>query len=240
MTVLLMNGSIKAAGVTFYTRKGNTVMRVAHSNQPRSNSRGQFVARQRMKHTTALWRALKQSELHFGSGYGGFCKLASALPAIFTPRTGASSVATLLMPGMPVSDGTLPTVGMKLGEIEGTAALLTDLKVSALKRHEELRLYMLHQASESGTPQVRVYCAVMPRTGEGSIGGHTYQVVLHGDCLALTGSLFGDDDKGWAVMRLNGERCSSQTAVTRCRQWEDFATEEAMKASAESYGGLTE
>ena len=69
---------------------------------------------------------------------------------------------------------------------------------------------------------------------------YTYRVVHQGDCLALTGSLFANDDLGWALVRINGDRCSSQTAVTRCRQWESFATEEALRASAESYGGLTE
>ena len=240
MAGLLVNGSVRAAGVTFYTRKGHTVVRVAHSNQPRSNSRGQFVARQRMKHTTALWRALKQAEQHFDSGYGGFCKLASALPAVFTPRTGPLATATLLLPGMPVSSGTLPSMRQHLGEADGTPALLTNLKVTEMERHDELRLYMLQQAREGGAPQVRVRCAEVPRSGEGSIGGLTYRVVHQGDCLALTGSLFANDDLGWALVRINGDRCSSQTAVTRCRQWESFATEEALRASAESYGGLTE
>ena len=244
MAGLLVNGSVRAAGVTFYTRKGQTVVRTAHSQQPRSNSRGQFVARQRMKHTTALWGALKVAAPMFGDGknnYGRFCKLASALPVVFTPRQGVNAGATLLLPGMPVSDGTLPTVRQRLGEAGGSAALLTDVKVSALGRNEGLRLYMLQQTIEGGTPRVRVYSAEVPRTGAGNIGGITYQATRLADgSLALTGNAFADEDKGWAVVRVDGERCSSQTAVTGCRQWEAFATEEALKASAETYGGLTE
>ena len=45
--------------------------------------------------------------------------------------------------------------------------------------------------------------------------------------------------KGWALVRMDGDRCSSQGIVTRCTYYERFTTEEAMQKAAESYGGLT-
>ena len=244
MTGLLVNGSVRTAGVTFYTKNGKTVMRAATSNQPRRNSRSQFIARQRMKHTTALWSALKDTEPMFSGGksaYGRFCTLASTMPAVFTPRQGEYANATLLLPGMPVSDGTLPIVKQSLGRADGTAALVTELKANALGRNEELRLYCLRQTEEGGTPKLRISYAAVPRRGEGSVGGNTYTVILQDDgTLALAGTCFADDNTGWALVRIDGERCSSQTVVTRCRRYEAFTTDEAMRRSAESYGGLTD
>jgi hypothetical protein len=50
---------------------------------------------------------------------------------------------------------------------------------------------------------------------------------------------FSDEMKGWALVRMDGDRCSSQGIVTHCTYYERFTTEEAMQKAAESYGGLT-
>jgi hypothetical protein len=47
-------------------------------------------------------------------------------------------------------------------------------------------------------------------------------------------------DYALAHNRVEGERCSSQNLVSRCRYYEQYTTEEAMLAAAESYGGLTD
>ncbi|MBR2113117.1 MAG: hypothetical protein IJ929_00395 [Prevotella sp.] len=49
--------------------------------------------------------------------------------------------SSLLMPGIPMSDGILPMVKQELGEVDGTPALLTDLKESDRSHHTKLRLY---------------------------------------------------------------------------------------------------
>ena len=59
-------------------------------------------------------------------------------------------------------------------------------------------------------------------------------------CLALKGSEFGDTDKGWALVLVNGDRCSTQCIVTRNNAYERYTTEEALAAAAEKYGGLTD
>lgn len=54
------------------------------------------------------------------------------------------------------------------------------------------------------------------------------------------GDGYGDEMKGWALVRINGDRCSTQTAVTRCRYYRQFTTVEALQEAAASYGGLTD
>lgn len=231
---LLLGGSLKKAGVVIYQRNGQTIMRVAHSDERRSCTRGQFIQRMRMRHTTALWQSLKPCHPVFCNGksvYARFATLSNSLPAVFVPCKGHLSGASFLMPGMPMSDGNLPTVKQWLGEANGTAALLTNLKASDLNRGEILRLYTAEQRLEGRTPRLRF---VQIRDVELSefveVDGH----------LALVDETFADEKKGWALVRIDGDRCSTQTLVTRCRLYEQYTTEEALQHAAESYGGLTE
>ena len=62
------------------------------------------------------------------------------------------------------------------------------------------------------------------------VGGH----------LALVGEEFGDEMKGWALVRVSDNRCTPQTIVTRCTLYQQYTTEEALQVAAKSYGGLTE
>jgi hypothetical protein len=56
----------------------------------------------------------------------------------------------------------------------------------------------------------------------------------------LKGEEFADNLKGWALVRVNRDRCSPQGIVTRCTFYEQYTTEEAMQKAAKEYGGLTE
>ena len=57
---------------------------------------------------------------------------------------------------------------------------------------------------------------------------------------ALVGEEFADEMKGWALVRVDDGRCSPQTIVTRCTFYQQYTTEEALEAAADSYGGITE
>ena len=57
-------------------------------------------------------------------------------------------------------------------------------------------------------------------------------------CLALLDNDFANEKKGWALVRVMGKNCSSQSIVTRCKYYEQFTTEEALEEAAKSYGGL--
>lgn len=238
-TGLLLGGSLKTAGITFYQKQGKTIARSARSMERRSNTRGQFIQRQRMRHTTALWQMLKECDPMFYGGksaYARFATLANRLPAVFLPCRGPMGGASLLMPDIPVSDGSLPHIKQHLGEVDGTAALITNLKASELGSGESLWLYTAAQRADGATPHVRFEKAR-------KVGAKEF-VKVDG-CIALVGEEFADETKGWALVRVDGtsatgvRQCSSQSIVTRCTYWQQFATEEALQEAALSYGGLT-
>ena len=231
---LLLGGSLKAAGITFYQKQGQMIARSARSDERRSNTRGQFVQRQRMRHTTALWRMLRMAGPRFTGGksaYARFATLANRLPAVYVPCRGPLCGASFLMPDMPVSDGSLAPMREWLGEVDGMAALLTSLKTNELGADEGLWLYEAEQCVEGQRPTVR-----FGRGREVEVA----EMVEHDGGLALVGDEFGSDVKGWALVRVNGERCSTQSLVTRCTLYRQYTTEEALQEAARSYGGLTE
>ena len=234
MTGLMVNGSVRTAGVTFYTKQGKTIIRTSRSMQPKRRTRAQFDVRMRTKHTIALWQMMKMSDVtrfHGGnSAYARFASLAFRLPVVYIPCRGPLDGASLLMPDLPVSDGTLPSLKQQLGEYNGTAALLTNLKPRDLQHDEELWLYTAEQRIEGRTPRVRFKVRVVPQNEFTIVEG----------CLALVAESFADEQKGWALVRVYRDRCSSQTMVTRCTYYQQFTTEEALQEAAKSYGGLTE
>lgn len=230
---LLLNGSLKKSGITFYQRDGQTVARSAHSDQPRRRTRKQFVARQHFAHSSRLWKMLMLDGYAryrpMPTEYARFRSLMRRTPVVFVPRRGPEAGATLLLPQLPVSDGILPVVGQWLGEVEGVAALLTDLAVDDLGVGDSLRLFALRQCVEGGRPTVRVRSEAV---------GVEEMVEVDGR-LALVDERFADAMCGWALVRSRGAQCSSQAVVSRCTYYERFTTEEALQAAAASYGGLT-
>lgn len=231
---LLLNGSLKQSGVTFYQRNGQTVMRSAHTNQPKRRTSAQFIARQQLSHSSRLWAQLRwAAEPMFEGGataYNRFITLMRRTPVVFIPRRGPLEGATLLLPGMPVSDGVLPVVEQWLGEVDGTPALLTSLTPTDLRRGDTLRLYTLRQRVDNARPTVLVSATDLKASDFQTVDGH----------LTLIGNEFADDMAGWAVVHIHGTKCSSQQVVTRCTYYESFTTDEALLAAAATYGGLTE
>lgn len=230
---LLINGSLKKSGVTFYLRDGKMIARSARSLQPKRRTRAQFVARQQLAHSSRLWQLLKwAAEPMFEGGttaYNRFMSLMRRTPAVFTPQLGPQADAILLLPGMPVSDGVLPVVEQRLGVVDGTAALLTSLKTTDLQQGDTLRLYTLRQTVVGSRPMVRI--------GASSLHVSDFQTV--DGCLALVGDEYADDMAGWALVLVRGSRCSSQQVVTRCTYYQAFTTDEALLSAAVTYGGLT-
>lgn len=236
---LLLGGSLRAEGVTFYLKQGKMIARSSRSSERRSCTRSQFVQRMKMKHATALWQMLKDCQQASGAadiGYYRFKSLALVLPAVYLPQNEQLDGASFLMDGIPVSEGSLPAVGLTLGEAGDSPALLTDLRPGDLQRGETLRLYTAAQLIEGdGTPRVRFMKTRDLTAAEmTSVGGR----------LALVGEEFADQMRGWALVRvLNGAddtRCSTQTIATHCTLWQQYATEEALQKAARSYGGLTD
>lgn len=230
---LMLIGSLRKAGVTTYMKQGKMITRVSNSDERRSNTLPQFIQRQKMRHTTALWKMLKWCEPMFTerqTAYSNFASLANRLPVVFVPNDGLMGGASFLMPGIPVSDGKLPAINEQLGEVDGTAALTTDLKGEAWTPQAKLLLYTAEQHIEHEMPRVRFSMREVSWQEMSFVDGH----------YVLKDEAFADDMKGWALVLVSGERCSPQTIVTRCTLYQQYTTEEALENAADSYGGLTE
>ena len=231
---LMINSRMKSSGVTFYSRGGKLIARTATSDQPIRRTRSQFAARQQLAHSCRLWSTLKWAgEPMFPaapSAYARFRTLMRKTPVVFLPQHGNLANATLLLPGIPVSDGVLPTVEQQLGSVADAAALLTNLRRKDVRRDDTLVLFTFEQSDTNGMPMVtasrrEVSVKELTDTANG---------------LALVGEEFDNQMKGWALVHVHGDTCSSQTVVTRCELYKVFATDEALATAAESYGGLTE
>jgi hypothetical protein len=223
---------MRMAGITFYLRNGQVVGRESYTHEKRSNTLPQFIQRQKMRHTTALWKMLRFCDVMFTerrTAYQNFASLANQLPAVFVTKRQMDQ-SSFLMPGIPMSDGILPMVKQELGEVNGVPALLTDLKVENRSEHAKLRLYTAVQTLEYEMPRVRFTMREVSWWDMAVVDG----------CLALVGEEFADEMKGWALVKVVDDRCSPQTIVTRCTLYQRYTTEEALERAADSYGGLTE
>ena len=81
-----------AAPVIWNVRSSKTVAK-------RSCTRRQFIQRQRMRHTTALWQQLSGCRPMFSGGkstYARFATLANRLPAVFVPCNGTLDIKDVL------------------------------------------------------------------------------------------------------------------------------------------------
>lgn len=226
---------MRIAGMTFYLRNGQVIGRESSTHEKRSNTLPQFIQRQKMRHTTALWKMLRDCDVMFTerrTAYQNFASLANQLPAVFVPDNGIMNKASFLMPGIPMSDGVLPTVKLELGEVDGMPALLTDLKEGDRMQHAKLRLYTAVQTIQNGgLPRVRFSMREVSWWND---------MIVENGRLALVGEEFADKMKGWALVKVIDNRCSPQTIVTRCTLYQQYTTEDALERAADSYGGLTE
>jgi hypothetical protein len=181
-----------------------------------------------MRHSIALWHELSECDTMFSehqSAYSGFVALANKLPAVFVDKNMADHKASFLMPDIPVSEGKLLTVKEHLGEVDGIAALITNLKKKDLRPGVELRLFTAEQRVEYGIPKVNFEDRKVKKS----------ELVETEEGLALLGDEFADDNKGWAMVLITGKRCSTQGIITRCTLYEHYTTQEALLAAAKSH-----
>ena len=230
---ILVDGSLRSAGVTFFTRNGQTIARTSVSMQPERRTLKQFILRQRLEHSVSLWYVLKRHcrELmtQHSMPYSCFMSLAAKLPTVYLTRSEYANGGALLLPRTPVSLGTLPDIGYHLGEWQSTPALLTDLSPTLLQPDDTLRLVILRQTLRHGLPKVvAAHLDLKPSEFVDADGR-----------LALAGEWFDDSQCGWALVLTRRGACSSQTVVTRCTLYRQYTTPEAMQRAADSYGGLT-
>ena len=127
-------GRIRGAGVTFYRLGGKTYARISTRTAPNRQSMKQFINRERMRHSIALWHCFYSSDkpLMDTSGsltaYNAFLRANSALQTVYFTKLQARQGAALLMPGMVVSEGRLPAVEYDFAMLEsGERVVLTNL-----------------------------------------------------------------------------------------------------------------
>ena len=225
-----LSGTLRKDGVAFYTRGGKVIMRSAKSEQPLRRTRGQFVARQRLAHNNTLWKRLRDAAEPMFAGsvtaYARFRTLMSKLPVVFLTKKEHENMASLLLEGMPVSDGFLQDLDYRLGEVEGEPALLTSVRMKSalpegaealdvaaalcgadadLQRGDRLRLYRLCQKEEEGVPKVYVTAEELLLDGDcGGTGFSGMALRCVDGRLALVGDEFLDEMWGWALVRISG------------------------------------
>lgn len=228
---MMMIGSLRSAGITTYMRNGQIITRVSNSMQRRSNTIGQFKQRQRMRQTIALWRNLKYCDVMFtmrSTAYQNFASLANRLPAVYVPQMYGD--ISLLRPGIPVSDGTLPVINQKLGEVNGVSALITDLGKDDITYNDRFRLYIAVQEVSSGRATSVKFSMRKISLNELSLVDGKF---------VLKGDEFANEMMGWALVRVNGDNCSAQGIVTRCTYYKKYTTDESLQETVKDYKGLT-
>ena len=229
---LMIVGSMRKDGITTYMKQGRMIVRSSNSMERRSNTLPQFIQRQKMRHSVALWRMLKYCKPMFTKGttaYNNFLSLANRLPVLYVEKILMENTS-FLMPGIPVSDGMLPEIKEELGEVDGMPALITDLTAHDWEPWTKLWLYTAVQSGEYRDIRVQFSKREVNWEDMMLVDGH----------YVLKGEEFSDKMKGWALVLVKGERCSAQTIVTRCTFYQEYTTEEALQKAADSYGGLTD
>ena len=127
-------GRIRGVGVTFFRRGGKTYARTSTRTAPNRQSLKQFMNREKMRHSIALWKSFYtpyeplMETTGTTTAYNAFLRTNSALPTAYLTKQQARQGSALLMPGMVVSEGQLPAVEYDFAVLEsGERIVLTDL-----------------------------------------------------------------------------------------------------------------
>jgi hypothetical protein len=240
----------RVGGLTTYIRNGKKYVRISTSRQPRRLSRQQLMVRERQSHNNALWRALKASGQVYMEGgdntpYNHFMAINMESPVPYFAKDQYHSGLALLLPRMVLSDGPLTPISYQLGDIDGKAALFTDLTPKDL-RNDEFLLYVLRQTvrrPQGWGEMPYLYITAEPiAPGDFTLVPSTllspYRSVR--GTLALVGDRFADPMLGFGLVRIKDSHASRQHVVTICTYYVQYTTEEALQTAAKSYGGLTD
>ena len=267
-------GRIQGKGVTFYRRGGKTYARISTRKVPNRQSVKQFINREKMRHSIALWHCFYSSDkpLMETSGsltaYNAFLRANSALPTVYLTKQQARQGASLLMPGMVVSEGRLPAVEYDFAVLEsGERVVLTNLLTGIDESETQeltigcnddlrqllssssnpqllpgdiVRFYRFEQRMQDDCPTVKITCCELALDNDPRQNPalRNWRFLSHKGRLAIGGA--DDENTGWAVV-LFGEKeqsASTQRVVTTCRIFEQYTTDEALAQAAESYGNV--
>ena len=133
-TTFGFTGRIAGHGITLYRRSGKVYARISTREVSDRQSMNQFKTREKMRHSSALWKCFLtpyKPLMATSDGtiaYNAFLRANSALPTVYLTKQQARQGAALLMPGMVVSEGRLPTVEYDFAVLAGgERVVLTNL-----------------------------------------------------------------------------------------------------------------
>ena len=239
----------KTGQYTFYQKNGKTIMRSAHSRKHRSMTLQQFLLRQRLIHNNALWYKLQDTGMAFFEGGFSAChrfrSINKNVPDVFLTKQLHKIYASLLLPGMVISDGPLKPINYQIDEANGQLALFTNLTKTEIQKGP-LLLYVLRQKVFSyqqfdETPQLSIHVETVT-PDRFTIVPSTLLTPFRSPfgCLVLQGEQFADPMLGFALVRIIDGHASPQHVVTNCTYYQRYTTDTALQSAAQSYGGLTD
>ena len=239
-------GRIRGMGVTFYQRGGTTFARISTRSTSNKQSLGQFKVREKMRHSIALWRCfyppyrplMETSDTT--TAYNAFLRANSTLPTVFLTKQQARQRASLLIPGMMVSEGRLPSVEYGFAMLpDGGRVVLTDLltgieeeatqeltivcnnDLQQLLRHNDLnpqlmhgdkvRFYRFEQQMSGGCPTVKMRCCEMGLDDDPRQNPALRGWQFYSHEGRLAIGGADDEDTGWAVVLYGDTEQSAST-----------------------------
>ena len=239
-------GRIPGAGVTFFRRGGKTYARVSTRTAPNRQSVKQFINRERMRHSIALWKSfyvpykplMEASDNQ--TAYNAFLRANSALPTVYFTKQQARQQATLLMPGMVVSEGRLPKVEYDFAVLEsGERIVLTNLLTGIeegetqelaigcnddllqllcsssrnpqLMPEDKVRFYRFEQQMEGDCPRVKVNCCELALDNDPRQNPALRNWRFYSHEGRLAIGGADDENTGWAVVLFGEKEQSAST-----------------------------
>lgn len=250
--------------LTFYQKNGKTIVRPAfNSNRGKKRKKvtvKQLGMRQRLMHINIVWRKLQETGHVYLEGGSSEChrfrSINKYVPIVFLPARKYVQHASLLLPGLVLSDGPLPTISYELSEVDGKPALFTDLTMTEARK-DTLLLYVLRQDIEvevMGYKRPVLSIRAIPVNPDEEIKADEFGTARlvnvpstlltpyheKGGTVAIVGDMFADSMLGFCLVRVKDGRASTQQVVTNCEYYKHFTTKTAIKDALPSRTTLVE
>jgi len=233
-------------GVTFFRRGGKTYARTSTRTAPNRQSVKQFMNREKMRHSIALWhcfyvpyKPLMETSGNL-SAYNAFLRANSVLPTVYLTKQQARQRTALLMPGMVVSEGRLPTVEYDFAVLPtDERVVLTNLQTGInaeetqlltvtsnsdlysllgnssrnpqLMSGDKVRFYRFEQQMQDGCPTVKVNCCELALDNDPRQNPALRGWQFYSHEGRLAIGGANDENMGWAVVLFGEKEQSAST-----------------------------
>lgn len=245
-TTFGFTGRIAGHGITLYRRRGKIYARISTREVSNRQTMNQFKTREKMRHSIALWKSFYtpyKPLMTTSDGtiaYNAFLRANSALPTVYLTKQQARQRAALLMPGMVVSEGRLPSVEYDFAvlptdervvltnlltgiEEETTQELVIscndDLRqlLCSRQRNPQLmpgdivRFYRFEQQMQNDCPTVKMTCCELALDNDPRKNPASRGWLFYSHEGRLAIGDADDENMGWAVVLYSEKEQSSST-----------------------------